>query len=102
MCTFSVETELSACALRLPECVRWRSPSFRASSNLVFVQKQSSNKNKDCMYNSQQWDFNNQQFPTTSQPCCISGILGFELKVKWQVFSIEELYVLRKAQYWFP
>lgn len=54
------------------------------------------------MYNSQQWDFNNQQFPTTSQPCCISGILGFELKVKWQVFSIEELYVLRKAQYWFP
>lgn len=63
---------------------------------------QSGNKNKDCMYDNQQWDFNNQQFPRTSKPCCISGILGFELKVKRQVFRIEELCVLRKAQYRFP
>lgn len=63
---------------------------------------QSRNKNKECMYNNQQWDLNNQQFPSTSKPCCISGILGFELRVKWQVFSIEELCVLRKAQCRFP
>lgn len=63
---------------------------------------QSGSKNKDCVYNSQQWDLNNQQFPTTSKACCISGVLGFDLKVKWQVFGLAEQGVLRKAQYWCP
>lgn len=62
---------------------------------------QSANRNKECVYNSQQWDFNNQQFPTASRACGISGILGFGLKVKWQVFGLEEQYVLRKAQHRF-
>lgn len=40
--------------------------------------------------------------PNTSKACCISGILNFDLKVKWQVCCRKEQYVARKAQCRFP
>lgn len=63
---------------------------------------QSGNKNKDCVYSSQLWDLNNQQFPATSEACCISGILRLDLKVEWQVFGLAEQYVFKEAQYQCP
>lgn len=50
---------------------------------------QSGSKNKDCVYNRQRGVLitnNSQQL----QACCIPGVLGFDLKVKWQVFGLAE------------
>ncbi|CAK6434550.1 unnamed protein product [Pipistrellus nathusii] len=78
--------------------------SMRLTEDVVLCRSkiQSGSENKVCVYNSQRWDLNHYQFPTASQACCISGVLGFGLKVKWQVFGPAEQGVLREAQYQGP
>lgn len=59
---------------------------FLCFVQLGFVQKQSSLAVKTSSQRGILITNNSQQL----QACCIPGVLGFDLKVKWQVFGLAE------------